>query len=409
MTWILRRTNTCGPAALFSPKPLLRYRNIIDALQTRLFSAVSPCIYRSPDDRWAKFLHGTRLGRWLVGKIWGGSDRAYLRDTLGIRGEVGDGQRMGRVLTGLEALIPDWPAFWDTNSTSEATNPEFWPLIRSGAVEIVRADIERADIERVEDDCVVLEDGTRVVADVLLCATGWEPGVLKLFTEGQAREYGLPYQQSSNEEHRGTDRWTAEDEEARSHVLERFPMLAKPPTHSSREGLPSETLTAYRLYRALAPLDDPTHTIVILGTVKAASHFMISEVQALWATAYLDGDFHGNADHSHPRSLTSLAPLRWPTVQERRREIARTKVWSELRYLAEGRKGGGLAMMYDVLAYCEILLADLRVESHHRGWGRWEGWTRVLRAGDLRGIIDEWREGSRGRELGRRRVGESRK
>ena len=102
------------------------------------------------------------------------------------------------------------------------------------------------------------------------------------------------------------------------------------------------------------------------------NNFLTSEVQALWAVAYLDG------------RIEDL-----PSEGEIEREVAETVAWDRRRYLNKGELGS--RFHYDVVDYADGLLEQLGLGSHRRR----KGWIADLMdpcfAEDLKGLVDEYK------------------
>ena len=393
-TWLLRRTSTSGPAGSYppSPKPQGSLQNPSDPWHVPALAALTPCIFTPEGQRWSAFLQRTRLGRRLVRLVFGDADKRYARDCLRLPStpstRTPSANPSSGITTGLSALKPSRNAFWGASSAGPASNPAIWPTLQSGAVQIIRA-----DLQRVVPEGLLLEDGTMLEAETIVCGTGWVPGVERVFGEELAQELGLRGAKGGE-----GGEWEEEDGRAREYVLGRFPILAEADPVGT--GAVAEKQTApYRLYRGIVPLADPSHSIVFLGLVKIINSFRTSEVQALWASAYLDGSFH------HPPSLPktskpsspspSAAPF-WPDLAARRTDVARCVQWSYLRYPDSRGKAGGLGMALDGLAYTGVLLRDLGLGSLEDGKSWWGSWIGLVWAGDLRGLVAEYRAKSQG-------------
>lgn len=91
-------------------------------------------------------------------------------------------------------------------------------------------------------------------------------------------------------------------------------------------------------------------------------------MQAVWATAYLDGK------------------LELPGTEEMEREVALFTAWGRRRYLSNGEKGNH--MIFEMMGYTDKLLEELRLKSHRRGWfWHWFGPGMMV---DLRGVGEEY-------------------
>jgi dimethylaniline monooxygenase (N-oxide forming) len=68
VSWIIRATGT-GPGIFVLPKPIGSFKNPGEIAMTRIAGTISPS-FLMKDTWWARFLHCTRIGRWIVGKIF---------------------------------------------------------------------------------------------------------------------------------------------------------------------------------------------------------------------------------------------------------------------------------------------------------------------------------------------------
>lgn len=100
------------------------------------------------------------------------------------------------------------------------------------------------------------------------------------------------------------------------------------------------------------------------------NNFRNAEVQALWATAALDGT------------------LKLPSPAEMERDISRVVAWCRRRYLAKGAQGNWF--YFDVVPYSDNLLSSLSLSSHRK-----KSWLRDFfepcLAIDLAKMIPEYR------------------
>lgn len=149
-------------------------------------------------------------------------------------------------------------------------------------------------------------------------------------------------------------------------VISEYPKLAHPPTYYRKPA----TKTPYRLYKCIAPLDDDT--IVFLGQIRIANNFRVSECQALWAVAWLDGTLRNPPDY-----------------EDMQGDIAYVNAWCKRRYPANG--GSGNYLHYDVIAYTDALLAEVGLSSHRKR-SRFKDFFSPCLAGDLTGLIREYKD-----------------
>lgn len=97
VSWIIR-DNGAGPAALLSAEGRGPYANSNDSFYTRLVASFLPNPF-SKESYLSRFLHGTRVGRSLVRRIWGNIDKDNRKKVNYHRAE---GKSMG-----FEVLEPD--------------------------------------------------------------------------------------------------------------------------------------------------------------------------------------------------------------------------------------------------------------------------------------------------------------
>ena len=203
------------------------------------------------------------------------------------------------------------------------------------------------DIQDITEDCVRLSTKEEVVSDVILCGTGWIPS-LQFLSDEQRRRFGLPHHllEETEEDKR---HWEELEAIADVEVVATFPQLANPPAHYEK----ISTSTPYRLYRHIVPLmkpEDPNsdRSIVFVGHVGVGNYFPVVECQAMWATAYLDGK------------------LNLPSIEAQEEDVALFTTWCRRRYLSSGHEGNN--MTFELIGYTDMLLADMGLSSHRKGW-----------------------------------------
>ena len=76
VSWIIRKNGT-GPGYLFPTDGVGPYTNGFELGGARFTTALTPTIFNH-DTFLVRFLHGTRIGNWLVRAIWGGFEKQSL-------------------------------------------------------------------------------------------------------------------------------------------------------------------------------------------------------------------------------------------------------------------------------------------------------------------------------------------
>lgn len=258
----------------------------------------------------------------------------------------------------------DGRIFWQNDSSSVNTRPDFLSTIAT------QVHIYRRDVDRLNPQSVVLaprdaEDKEIILpADVLVYCTGWDP-VSYLFSSDEALRLGLSVP-ISEVEPKVQSHWQALETAADCKVISKFPHLGEPPLYRKFEPIH----TPFRLYKAIAPVNGaPNHSIVFLGKMVVGNNFRTAEAQALWAVAYLDG----NVEVSESAMQADVAMM---------------VAWDRRRYLNKGQLGTWF--YFDVVAYADMLLEQLKLSSHRR-----KGWFRNLMnpcvANDLKDLAAEYK------------------
>ncbi|MCJ1246719.1 monooxygenase [Trapelia coarctata] len=347
VTWVIKATDTTGPAFFLSPKGKGPYKNVFEICMTRLAATFTPS-FLNGETWWTRFLHGSSYGVKLVRSFWDAVDKQTRKDA----------DYEGRPnLHGFEKLSPHSPIFWQNGIGGLLNHDEFFDLIAQN----VR--IYSADILSLGPNLVHLQTGEKIPSDALLCGTGWVPS-LQFLSPPLCIELGLPYPRASTP-HSEQALWTQLEAAADERVLASFRQLAHPPPYYQRP----VTHTPYRLYKHITPLcDAEARSIVFIGHIHVGSYFRAVESQAIWATAYLDGK------------------LALPSEEKRREEVALFTAWCRRRYLSNGQ--GGNWMTFELVGYTDSLLKEVGLRSHRKGW--WRDLFEPCTAKDLRGLREEY-------------------
>ncbi|KAL8883748.1 MAG: hypothetical protein Q9192_007015 [Flavoplaca navasiana] len=345
VTWVIRASGT-GPGFLMSPEGKGPYKNAFELGSTRVAGTLSPS-FIGPDIWWRRFLFGSKPGLKVVNAVWGGADK-----------ETREGAQFDsrpNALPGFANLKPHSPLFWENGSGGLLNRADFWDTIAPN----VRVQLE--DITHLQAKLVCLQSGTEISTDVLLCGTGWKPTSFDFFSADDLIRLGLPHK-LEDEPSDITKLWHQMVQQADREVLDRFPILAEPPKHHHK----ASQRTPYRLYNGIAPLNDST--IAFVGYFNVGNFFKGAECQAIWATAYLDGN------------------LQLPSIDSRQLTIARHIAWCKRRYLSNGELGNFL--LFESNFYLDELLQEVGLVSHLGGW--FTNWFKPGLARDLAGLRDEY-------------------
>ncbi|KAL9019616.1 MAG: hypothetical protein Q9185_003158 [Variospora sp. 1 TL-2023] len=266
----------------------------------------------------------------------------------------------------LAAFLPNQFA----TSSGVANHPDFLSTIAK------HVHVHRRNISHLSEDSITLDprsDGSSgaekpltIPVDVLVYCTGWS-ATSALFPPHEAGGMGLSVP-LKDADPQTQAHWQQLESAADPLILAQFPMLKYPPAYRKLE----PRKTPFRLYKAMAPPADDTHSIVFLGKMVVGNNFRTAEAQALWAVAYLDGRI---------RDL--------PTRMRREQEVAETVAWDRRRYLNKGELGSWF--YYDVVDYADMLYEHLGLSSH-----RQKGFVGNLMepcfAADLRAMGDEYKQ-----------------
>jgi hypothetical protein len=242
-------------------------------------------------------------------------------------------------------------AFWFTGPLGLAQHEDFWDVIAQNA------DIYRQDIKSMKSNAIVLEDGSEVQSDALLCGTGWKSNY-PFFSQKRVVSLGLPHDAAQESEI-----WTSLLETADRQVLAKFPQLGNPPPHRK----PNTPSTTAKLYKGIAPLEDDS--IAFLGHINISNSFRAAEAQAIWTTAYFDGS------------------ISLPSMEQAQKEVAYMNAFSKRRYPSQGQKGD--CLFFELVWYTDDLLGTVGLKSHRKGW--YSDWVEPCLAADLKEVANEYR------------------
>lgn len=236
-----------------------------------------------------------------------------------------------------------------------AQHDDFWDVIARNV------HIHRQDIKCLKNGTIVLDDGSEIGSNALLCGTGWKSNY-PFFSQEQVASLGLPRPLKDSEQE--SKDWTTLLDTADRQVLASFPQLGQPPPHLKSN---TPTITA-KLYKGIAPLED--HTIAFLGHINISNSFRTAEAQAIWTTAYFDGS------------------ISLPSLEQAQKEVAYMNAFSKRRYPSQGQKGD--CLFFELISYTDNLLGDVGLKSHRKGL--YSDWVEPCLAADFKGITNEYRK-----------------
>ena len=401
VTWIIRASGH-GPAYMAPAHIYLGpFKCWLEKLTTmRVLTWFSPCVWGHADGFGGirGWLHGTRVGRWVVRSFWGKLTGDIVAQThLLSKGEE------------VKKLCPHEGMMWYGNGISILNyESDFHSLVQEGKVKVVRKDVQCLESE----NGVRLADGTKEDVDALVCSTGWQwTSGMEFSPKEEHAKLGVPSVDYSNSQ---KEQWDKMEAKADVEILERFPMLAEGPSlekdarivpRADDEKLPEkekvepkhqklEEFTPWRLFRGIAPPDNPYRDIVFLGMMMSLQTFMRDEIVSLWGYAYLNMKLS-------PERMTSLSvPMN--DKSGGRHQIADTEsswLYDTALFSRFGRwrypMGFGARFpdfIFDGIPYVDLLMRDLGL----RRWRTRRGWFgEVFRGGygpsDYVGLVDEWR------------------
>lgn len=293
-----------------------------------------------------KFLHGTKIGRWVTDFFW-----KTLGNDVIVANEYDKHPEM-------QKLKPWNSAFWIGSGLSiHNYNTSLWDLVRSGQVKV-----HVGQIDHLEPKKVVLANGTVLDADVMICSTGWKKESTIKFRGLKDPNFGLDCTAGE---------LRALNDKADRDVLTQFPRLADQPQlrFTPKTGEP------LRFYRFMVP---STHvfdrTIAFSGAVSTVSTSTCATIQGHWIAAYLSNQ------------LDRMAT----THKEITEEIMLHTQWGKWRFPC----GYGASLpdfVFEGLPYVDMLLHDMGLSSHRKG-GWWRELTSPYMPRDFKGLVEEWRD-----------------
>ncbi|KAF2703065.1 FAD/NAD(P)-binding domain-containing protein [Pleomassaria siparia CBS 279.74] len=323
-------------------------------LQTRLITWLSPCIWGDVDGFASirKFFHQSWFGR----KIVDGFFAKMGHSTLKINNYDSNTET---------AKLKPWDEdvfFIGTNRGLLNYDKDFFEFVRDGTI---RIHIE--DITHLSDHTVHLSNDSELPADVLICGTGWkDTPPIKFVT---AKEMGLPGFTSPSI-------WKYIPK-AEAEIFTKCPKLQDQPSPRPCKPLSDDKETIvkepYRLYRFMVPPDfAESRTLAFAGAYRSPATTVIAQAQALWITAFLDGQIvslsqgidsiGGECKFSHADLSKLSNGILYETVLHTQ--------FGKWRY-SRGFGSRFPEMWFDCLPYVDMLLQDVGVQNRRKSswWG----------------------------------------
>ncbi|EGX90351.1 dimethylaniline monooxygenase, putative [Cordyceps militaris CM01] len=337
-----------GPVWI-APSRVTPFKARLDQLLLiRWMTWMAPCPWGGEDGfgRVRRFLHGTALGRLLVDAFW----KVLSADVVAANGYDAHHE--------VRKLKPWHSAFW-TGSGLSILNYEtpFFDLVRDGRVRV-----HVGQVDRMEPRTVVMTDGTRLAADVVVCATGWRKESSIEFHNLGPRPFGLD----------GSDAERAKrNAKADGDVLALFPRLRQQPQLRFATPPTGEPL---RLYRFMVPAGHVfSRNVAFAGAISSINTSVCAAAQGQWIAAF----FAGRLDRP---------PAEEEQVED---EIMLHTQWGRWRYPC----GYGASLpdfVFEGLPYVDMLLRDMGLKSNRKG-SYWAELTKPYLPSDFKGLVEEWK------------------
>ncbi|KAF2032559.1 FAD/NAD(P)-binding domain-containing protein [Setomelanomma holmii] len=345
---VIKKDGT-GPVWI-APRHVTPLKHRIDTiLNVRALSWFSPCPWGEEDGygRVRGFLERTSVGRMLVKGFW----KLMGQDVLD--------QNQYDNHPELQKLKPWYSVFWIGSGLSILNyTTSFFDMIRAGKV---RVHID--NVSHLAPGQVILENGTTLFADALICSTGWKKESTIKFAGLDKAGLGLPIDEKERA------KLSAEYDEK---VLKQYPVLVDQPALPSQQ--PKKNDEPLRYYRFIVPPSMMSQrNFAFAGMISSVSTAICASTQGLWITAFFDGKLS-----------------REPTSQEQvTRDIMMHTQWGKWRYPC----GYGASLpdfVFEGIPYVDMLLRDLGLENKRKGsWLKelYEAYTPA----DYAGVLDEYR------------------
>ncbi|PSK53785.1 hypothetical protein B9Z65_7591 [Elsinoe australis] len=343
------RPNGKGPVWLAPPYVTPFKKKTEELLHTRFLTWFSPCPWGSEDGFGLirRLLHATFIGQWLVRFFW----HQLGSDVITAHGYDSHPET---------AKLKPWhSAFWIASGLSIHNYPTpIFDLVKSGRIRV-----HIANVASLSQRTVHLSTGASLPSDVLIAATGWKKTPSLKFLDFSLSP--LPASSPPS----ALDALTAR---ADKEILASFPALSHQPALNFK---PDES-SPLQLHRFLVPIQHlGARNIAFAGAVSTVSTSICAAVQALWISAFFDGQLRRDVA---------------PGGEERAAyEAVRNSRWGRWRYPC-GYGASVPDLAFDCLPYFDLLVGDLGlVRRRKHGW--WGEVTGAYKPGDYGGLVGEWK------------------
>jgi cation diffusion facilitator CzcD-associated flavoprotein CzcO len=353
--WVIRESGH-GPCWMV-PNRLTLLKIIPELLlQTRLITWLSPCIFNDGFSWIRRFFDQHWLGRKIV-------DTFFAKMQHGIE-EINKYDQHSET-----AKLRPWDDlfFIGTNRGLLNYDQDFFESVRNGTIRIHVADIERLSYHEVH-----LSNGESLTSDVLICGTGWkDTPQLNFVTK---KELGLPgHVSASAKEH---------IPKADAEILQTCPKLQNQPAprhvKPMTENKTANTPEPYRLYRFMVPpAFVESRTLGFVGAYRSPATTIIAQTQALWITAFLDGQ---------------LPALKNLDDDDTRRIMYETVLHTQFAKWRYSRGFGARfpEIWFECLPYIDLMLKDVGIRNRRKDTWWTERFTPYMPT-DYVGIIEEYK------------------
>ncbi|KAI9148309.1 dimethylaniline monooxygenase (N-oxide forming) [Paramyrothecium foliicola] len=343
---LIIRDNGHGPVWI-APAFVTPFKKRLDQLLLiRWMTWMAPCPWGGEDGFGGirGFLHGTAFGRWLVDSFW----KILSGDVIKANGYDSHPE--------LKKLKPWHSAFWIGSGLSILNyQTPLFDLVKEGKIRV-----HIGQIDHMEEKTVVLADGTKLHADVVICSTGWKKESPIKFRGLGPGEFGLNFSQAEK---------AKLNKKADQDVLQLFPRLKDQP---QLRFTPKDS-DPLRLYRFIVPSGNVfSRNIAWAGAVSTVSTALCATIQGHWIAAYLSN------------RLDRLPSTKDEIVGE----IMLHTQWGKWRYPC----GYGATLpdfVFEGLPYIDMLLRDMGIKNQRKK-GFWAELTTPYLPRDFAGLVEEW-------------------